>query len=173
MKTAECAVPVPKVEIVEQRALGRQVFRNGAPLAARAQHIQQAVDDLANIDLTSAPATLGWRDQRLHQSPFRIRQITRIAQSIALVFSTVRCRPHRCLARKESSQSQGIITDSDYATSFRTDTEFLAKPGRARRTGAGRRAGHFLGHFFSGPKHHSFASPLFSVCSVVLRTRQS
>ncbi|WP_152007292.1 PhnD/SsuA/transferrin family substrate-binding protein, partial [Hoeflea sp. EC-HK425] len=43
--------------------------------------------------------------------------------SIALVFSTVRCRPHRCLARKESSQSQGIITDSDYATSFRTDTK--------------------------------------------------
>lgn len=125
MKTAECAVPVPKVEIVEQRALGRQVFRNGAPLAARAQHIQQAVDDLANIDLTSAPATLGWRDQRLHQSPFRIRQITRIAQSIALVFSTVRCRPHRCLARKESSQSQGIITDSDYATSFRTDTKVV------------------------------------------------
>src|SRR5690606_10234462 len=38
------------------------------------------------------------------------------------VFSTVRCRPHRFHARKDSSQRQGIITDSNDATSFRTDT---------------------------------------------------
>ncbi|TAA50438.1 PLP-dependent aminotransferase family protein, partial [Shinella sp. JR1-6] len=31
-------------------------------------------------------------------------------------------------ARKESSQSQGIITDSDYATSFRTDTDAWRRP---------------------------------------------
>lgn len=78
MDAAERAVPAPKVEIVEQRALGRQIFRNSAPLAARAQHVKQAIGNLANFDRALAPATLGRRDQRLHQSPLRIRQITSV-----------------------------------------------------------------------------------------------
>jgi len=48
-------------------------------LAARAEDIEQTVENLADIDLTPATAALGRRDQRLDQRPFRIRQIAGIA----------------------------------------------------------------------------------------------
>lgn len=59
MNTAERAIPVPQVEIAEQRALRRQVLRHGPPLAARAENIKQAVENLAHIDRTPATAALG------------------------------------------------------------------------------------------------------------------
>ena len=79
MNTAECAVPVPKIEIAEQGALRRQVLRNSPPLAAGAENIKQAVENLAHVDLTPAATPLGRRNQRLDQNPFRVRQIAGIA----------------------------------------------------------------------------------------------
>lgn len=123
MNTAERAIPVPQVEIAEQRALRRQVLRHGPPLAARAENIKQAVENLAHIDLTPATAALGRRNQRLDQPPFRVRQIARIAQTISIVFPTVRLRPHRFHALIESTQLHGITSDSYHSTSLWTDTQ--------------------------------------------------
>jgi len=79
MNVTERAIPIPKIEIAEQGALRRQVLRHRPPLAARAEDIEQTVENLADIDLTPATAALGRRDQRLDQRPFRIRQIAGIA----------------------------------------------------------------------------------------------
>src|SRR5216683_8040087 len=79
MDTIERAVPRPQVKIVVHRAARRQVLRDRSPLATGAQHIHQAIDHLAHIDRALVAASLGWRNQRLHQRPFLIGQIARIA----------------------------------------------------------------------------------------------
>src|SRR4029077_8472634 len=68
----ERAVPSPQVKIVVPRAARRQVLRDRSPLATGAQHIHQAIDYLAHIDRALVAASLGWRNQRLHQRPFLI-----------------------------------------------------------------------------------------------------
>lgn len=123
MNTAERAVPVPKVEIAEQGAPRRQVLRNSPPLATGAENIKQAVKNLAHIDLTPAATPLGRRYQMLDQRPFRIRQIAGIAQTIPIVFPTVRFRPHRFHPIVESNQRHGITNDSYHSTSLWTDTK--------------------------------------------------
>src|ERR1700682_2529686 len=78
MDAIERAVPRPQVKIVVHRAARRQVLRDRSPLATGAQHIHQAIDHLAYIDGALVAASLGWRNQRLHQRPFLIGQIARI-----------------------------------------------------------------------------------------------
>lgn len=127
MNAAERAVPVPQVEIAEQRALRRQVLRHCPPLATRAENIKQAVENLPDIDLTPATAVLGRRNQGFSQRPFRIRQIARIAQTISIVFPSVSLRPHRVHALIESIQLHGITNDSYHSTSLWTDTQDLCE----------------------------------------------
>src|ERR1700732_1045361 len=79
MDAIERAVPSPQVKIVVHRAARWQVLRDRSPLATGAQHIHQAIDHLAYIDGALVAASLGWRNQRLHQRPFLIGQIARIA----------------------------------------------------------------------------------------------
>src|SRR5271165_1071223 len=55
----ERAVPTPKVEVIVKRRARRQVLRDGAPLAAGAEDVHQAVDDLAHVDMTSVAAAPG------------------------------------------------------------------------------------------------------------------
>jgi transposase len=49
----------------------------------------------AHIDVATVAAALGRRDQRRHMRPFGVGQITRVAQSAAVVACAVLCRPHR------------------------------------------------------------------------------
>lgn len=63
VNTTERPVPVPQVEIAEQSALRRQVLRHCSPLAACAENIKQAVENLAHVDLTPAAAALGGREE--------------------------------------------------------------------------------------------------------------
>src|SRR5207248_4122364 len=76
------------------RAARRQVLGDGAPLAAGAQHIHDAVDDLALIGLALAPAMFGGRDERLDQRPLGIGEIARVTEVIAVVAAAVLDRPH-------------------------------------------------------------------------------
>ena len=91
----ERAIPTPAIEVVVKRRTRRQVLRDGAPLAAGAQHVHQAVDDPALLDMTSVAAALGWRNERLDMRPFRVGQIARIAQPTAVVASAILVAPHR------------------------------------------------------------------------------
>ena len=88
------AVVVPKIQIVVQRALRRQILRDIAPLAAGAEHIHDPVDELPLILLPLTAATLGGGDQWRDERPFVVRQITRVTQSAAVVPGAVLGRPH-------------------------------------------------------------------------------
>jgi len=88
-------VVIPANQIVMQGAFRRQILRDIAPLTSRAEHIHDPVDDLANVDLAVSPAVLGWRDERLDKRPFRVGQVARVAQLVAVVFGTVIAGPHR------------------------------------------------------------------------------
>src|SRR5208337_3326346 len=54
----ERAIPIPEVEIIVECRARRQVLGDGAPLAASAQDVHQAVDDLALIDMARLPPRL-------------------------------------------------------------------------------------------------------------------
>ncbi len=95
MNAIQRAVPAPKVEIIKQRALRRQVFWNITPLASRAQHIHEAVHDFPRLNGSLASAAFGRRNKRLDACPFLVGEIARIAQIVAIVFRAVFGRPHR------------------------------------------------------------------------------
>jgi hypothetical protein len=69
MDAIERAVVAPQIEIVEQRAAWRQVFRDRPPLASRAQNIHDPVHHFADIDGALVAARLGRRDQRCDVRP--------------------------------------------------------------------------------------------------------
>src|SRR5947209_6346815 len=133
MDLLQRAVPAPQAEIAVHRAARRQVLRDVAPLAAGAQHIHHAVDDLAHVDGALAAATLGRRDQQLDVRPFVVSEIAGIAQTVAVVAMAVLNRPHRAPRKSapdritagragSSGPHSRRATDSDDSPSPRTDT---------------------------------------------------
>jgi len=103
MDTLQCAVPVPQLKIVVHRALRRQVLRQGLPLAAGPQDVENPVQHLTHIHLAFAPAVPRWRDQVLHKHPFGIDQITLVTKAAAVRGYAVFRLPHWALPQKESS----------------------------------------------------------------------
>ena len=95
MDAIERAVPTPQIEIVVQRAARRQVLRDRPPLTAGAQNIHQPVDHLAHVDVTPVATALGRRNERLHERPFLVGHIARVAQSASVIAPAVLARPHR------------------------------------------------------------------------------
>jgi hypothetical protein len=107
------------------RALRRQVVRQRLPLATRREHVEDCVENLANIHLAPTAASLGWRDHRLNQRPFGIRQIARLSQTTPLSGAAI--RPHNAvpsampvyefrfvaLAANPSSSSRRIASDRE------------------------------------------------------------
>ena len=91
----ERGVATPAIEVIVKRRTWRQVLRDGAPLAASAEDIHEAVDDLAHVDMTSIAAALGRRNQRLDMRPFGVGQIARVAEPAAIIASAVFVAPHR------------------------------------------------------------------------------
>jgi len=107
MDAIERSIVGPQIEIAIDRALGRQILRDGAPLATGRENIHQAVHDIANVDpaLPAAPSS-GW-NQRFDVRPFVIRHVTRIAQFATIVTRTIFIRPHQ-----RPPQESGSLTES-------------------------------------------------------------
>src|SRR5262249_31626063 len=95
MDAIERAVPAPQIEIIVQGRAWRQVFRNRAPLAARAQDVHQTVSNLAQVHRALITTRLGRREAWLDQRPLRIGQVAWIAQVVAGIAGTIFGRPHR------------------------------------------------------------------------------
>src|SRR5262249_11800673 len=91
----ERAVPAPQIEIIVQGRAWRQVFRNRAPLAARAQDVHQTVSNLAQVHRALITTRLGRREAWLDQRPLRIGPVAWIAQVGAVIAGTILVRPHR------------------------------------------------------------------------------
>lgn len=118
MEALQRAIPVPQHEVAMRRALGRQVLRQRLPLATGRKHVEDGVQNLADIHLAPAAATLGWRDHRLDQCPFGVRQVTRIAKATVIGSTTVFRLPHAAPHVCDSGTTQGITNDSFDSITF-------------------------------------------------------
>src|SRR5262249_57560269 len=81
MDALQRAVPIPQHEIRMRGALRRQILRQGLPLAACREHIEDRVQNLADVHLAPAPTAFGWRYRRLDKRPLAVVQIPRAAQT--------------------------------------------------------------------------------------------
>ena len=111
MDAIQRAVPVPQAEVIMHGASGRQILGQRAPLAAGAENVHHAVDHLADSDAPFAAAALARRDQRLDMRPFRIGQVARITQFVAVVARAVVGSP-RWGTSRANSPPQRITADS-------------------------------------------------------------
>ena len=112
------AVPIPQREVVMRRALRRQVLRQGLPLAASREHVENRVQDLADVDIARPAAALGRRDHRLDQRPLGVAQVAWIKQATAIRRATTFRLPHRAPLGIDSGARQRITTDSSDSTTF-------------------------------------------------------
>ena len=94
MDPPQRAVPVPPAKIVVHRATWWQVLRQRRPLAASAQDVHHAIDDIALGHRALVAATLRGRDHRADQRPFFIGQVTGVAQLAPVIPTAVLLRPH-------------------------------------------------------------------------------
>ena len=123
MQTLQGTVIIPQHEIGMRRAFGRQVLGQRLPLAAGRKHIENCVQDFPNIHLAPPSATFSRRDQRRHQRPFGIAQITRITKTTAFSRTTMFRLPHQAPSKNESGANQGITTDSTDSRTFGIGSE--------------------------------------------------
>ena len=130
MDAAERAVPLPQVQILPDRATGRQVLREGFPLAACPEHVKDGVQHLTNIHGPRSSPALGRTDQRFNLRPLTIRQIAVVAQPAPIRCPAMLRLPHATPQSKSGGQ-QGITSDSKDSTSFRIGSKTLYR-GRAR-----------------------------------------
>src|SRR5215213_3708837 len=114
-------VPVPQVKVLPDGAARRQVLRQPLPLTPRPEHIKDRVEDLTNVHCSRAAAALGRTDQRSHQRPFGLRQITLVTQAAPVGGRSMFRLPHG--GTSESGAVQGITSDSRDSSSFRNGSE--------------------------------------------------
>lgn len=120
----QSAVALPLDEIVVMRALRRQIGRHRTPLAARAEHVEKAIDDLALIGNREAASLARRRQQRLQNRPFAVGHIGRIALGLALVLCSRLWCPHALFpAEPTHARAHGITTESQDSSLFRTGSE--------------------------------------------------
>src|SRR5690349_21644452 len=95
MKALHRSVVIPQIKIAVDCAARGQVLRDRPPLASRAEHVHQAVDDLAHVARALVAARLRGRDQGSHPRPLLIGQVTGVAKLAAIVTRAVLVGPHR------------------------------------------------------------------------------
>src|SRR6185437_2144895 len=95
MDVIQRSIVTPSIEVIMDRAFGRQVLRDVPPLAARAEDIHKTVHDLADVHRTLVAARFGGRKQRLDLRPFFVRQIMRVASPATVVSKAGLICPHR------------------------------------------------------------------------------
>ena len=76
------AIQAPGTKVVVDRLAARKLVGQVAPGASRAQCIEDAVDDLAQVHLPRTSSRLGWRKQWLQRLPLRIRKIAGVRLSL-------------------------------------------------------------------------------------------
>jgi hypothetical protein len=110
MDAIERSVIGQKIEITMDRALGRQILGDRAPLAAGREHIHQAIHDRPHRDGAFPSAPFRWRDRRFDERPLRVCHVARVAQFAAIVARTIFSRPHRRSPRESGRliESQAI-----------------------------------------------------------------
>src|SRR5438445_385996 len=118
MDALQRAVPIPQHEVGMRGAFRRQILRQRLPLAARREHVEDRVQNLADVHLASTPTVLSRRYRRFDQRPLAVAQITRVAQAVAVRSTAMFRLPHPASLKAESGAGQGITTDSSDSTTL-------------------------------------------------------
>ena len=111
MQSLQRTVVGPSDEVLVNRAPGRQVLRNRAPLTSGAEDVHHPVRHLADIDRTPVAATLGRRNQRPDLAPLHLGQIALVAQMPAVIAASVLTGPHPSIP-PNSGKGEKMVTDS-------------------------------------------------------------
>jgi hypothetical protein len=93
MKMLQRAVIAPPVEIIMDRASRWQVLGKRAPLAAGAEDIHDAIDDLTDVHRPLVAAPFGRRDFALDLRPFFVGQVACVARMATVITAAVFGRP--------------------------------------------------------------------------------
>src|SRR5205085_5835806 len=118
MNALQRAVPIPQHEVGMRGALRRQILRQRLPLTARREHIEDRVQNFADVHLAPTPTTLRRRYRRFDQRPLAVAQITRIAQAMAVGSTAVFRLPHSAPLSSDAGAREGITTDSSDSTTL-------------------------------------------------------
>ena len=90
----------PRVKIALDSRVRRELARQGSPLAAGGQNVENCLHDLPQIDFPWPPTSPARRHLPGDQRPLRISQIACVAQPIALILNASDFGPrHRALPR--------------------------------------------------------------------------
>src|SRR5205823_3436530 len=118
MDALQRAVPIPQHEVGMRGALRRQILRQRLPLAARREHIENRVENFADVHLAPTPTAFSRRDRRFDQRPLAVAQITRVARAMAVGSTAVFRLPHSAPLSSDAGAREGITTDSSDSTTF-------------------------------------------------------
>jgi len=88
------AVVAPPVEVPLHRRARRKLARQGAPLTAAPQDIEEGVDNRAQMPAARPPALRRRRQQRGNLGPFRLARIACIDQVVAAILRAGGFSPH-------------------------------------------------------------------------------
>src|SRR5665647_3073303 len=124
MDAIQYAVTAPVAEISINRAFGWQVLGDVTPLASRAQHVHDAVENFPHVDFALAPATFRLRYQRLKMCPLLVGDIARISQAVAIVFHSIFIRPHRRSSTNQAAYLESQVIQGTQELSRRTLRDF-------------------------------------------------
>jgi hypothetical protein len=113
MDTLKRAVLVPQHEIMVCRAFWRQILRQGFPLAASREHVEDGVEHFADIDIARPTTALGGRDHRRKHNPLRVSQITWITKAAPVSVSPMFRLPHGGIL---SNQAHAMGSHSIHST---------------------------------------------------------
>src|SRR5438105_5053165 len=125
MDALQRAVPIPQHEVGMRGASRRQILRQRLPLAARREHVEDRVHNLADVHLASTPTTFGRRYRRFDQRPLAVAQITRVAQAVAVGRTAMFRLPHPAPLSRASGAREGITTDPSDSTTLWIGSETI------------------------------------------------
>jgi hypothetical protein len=118
MDALQRAVPIPQHEVGMRGAFRWQILRQRLPLTARREHIEDRVQNFADVHLSPTPTTLRRRYPRFDQRQLAVAQITRIAQAMAVGGTAVFRLPHSAPLSSDAGAREGITTDSSDSTTL-------------------------------------------------------
>src|SRR5207248_10127335 len=95
-----------------------QILRQRLPLAARREHIEDRIQNFADVHLAPTPTTLRRRYRHFDQRPLAVAQITRIAQAMSAGSTAVFRLPHSAPLSSDAGAREGITTDSSDSTTL-------------------------------------------------------
>src|SRR5207248_457129 len=91
------------------------------------EHIEDRVENFADVHLAPTPTAFSRRDRRFDQRPLAVAQIARVARAMAVGSTAVFRLPHSAPLSSDAGAREGITTDSSDSTTFWIGSELCRR----------------------------------------------